>query len=524
MSAKIDLFNRINDFIYASNLGNLKVFSKQYLHSIVIPKYSDNVNSPDYSIIFMDFDKLYDVNLSHGIEFGDKIIYDSLSLVKQVLPKDITSLRVGGDEFLFILQNCSKNNINNYIEKIYDILNLNYDKLYGVTATLYGIHSSEQKNLEEMINTADINITTIKNNSKEDSNLKWDTLNIKTMQNFKSFFNSLRLSNFNIKIPLLRQLYLHIINSAHDLLETTNEKKQTSLNEFPIDFVLSQEDLVSLDSLFQKENSSNSDIDKIDEDIYLLLLNSFIREPNTKNFSKNYFEKYLLNNCSKEYKVKYFSTTFVKLFNTLYSHNATDSGIKKLSDNVIDYLINELNVPICTDGFLSGDQNYFIDLGAGDFILALEPNADVSSLKINDYIKSQSSKKFDFDGLLKFTCSNRFKQVNKDNYKSVLTDLSNECKNKKNAYKSSVLNSSIVVKTLNTIIADSMEYFLSNIPNSSEIEQKNKYLNMISHTVLDIVCSLNDKYRLEKDNNSKQQKKQNNNDNNNYHKNDKDER
>ena len=74
-----------------------------------------------------------------------------------------------------------------------------------------------------------------------------------------------------------------------------------------------------------------------------------------------------------------------------------------------------------------------------------------------------------------------------------MANLSNECKNSKNSYKFSVIEKPMLGDCLNNIIYDSAEYYTNNIPNNDTIDNKNRFLRILTKSMLDIAIDLNNK-------------------------------
>lgn len=54
----------------------------------------------------------------------------------------------------------------------------------------------------------------------------------------------------------------------------------------------------------------------------------------------------------------------------------------------------------------------------------------------------------------------------------------------------------VIKDALNHIIYDSCEYYTQNIPHSDDINQKSKFLNILSKCMIDVSHSLNEEQKL----------------------------
>lgn len=490
MNLKTSLFNKIKDFIYSSKLTDINVYSKPYLNSVIKPYFSSGKSN--YGSICIDFNKLNDINTRYGFETGDKVIYYTLYLIKSVLPSNVTCSRIGGDEFIFIIENCTPTDVQSYVEKIYNVIKKHNKSILFSGVTAYGVHSSEIDNLQDMINYSDVKITEIKNNCKDSTCSNWTILEQKLNKNLDYFFNNLRLYKKPININFLRKLYLHSISSCKNLLESDFSKSvledNTNADRNAIN-CFNEAEVEELYNLFKSKKFAKDEIDKVETSSYICLLDKLIRDPITGNFTNEYFSKYVI--PKNNFKIKYFSMPFVKLYNTIFSHESTDMRFKDISKKLISYLENEQHIHFEENCFLDTPGNYFISLGGGSYILALTEDTAIDNLGINEYVKSISSDGQHLEDIMTLVCSKDFHYVNSKNYNSILEKLSCECKDLKDEYKLSILENTCIEDALSNIIYDSAEYYKENIPNSEDIKQKTKFLNLLSQTMLNISDRLN---------------------------------
>ena len=92
---------------------------------------------------------------------------------------------------------------------------------------------------------------------------------------------------------------------------------------------------------------------------------------------------------------------------------------------------------------------------------------------------------------MKLFCSEDFHTITNENCDTLLDDLSNECKEAKDDYKFSILEEPMLKDALNNIIYDSAEYYIDNIPRSNDINNKNRFLHLLTKTMLNISIELN---------------------------------
>lgn len=115
---------------------------------------SERYNNP-FSIILLDTDKLKEINDTKGHLEGDKAISKIASVIKKNIRKTDIACRWGGDEFLLLLVNTSKEKAEILIKRI---------KEQSIFQFSYGISQWEKgMNIEEIIKIADAEMYKDKN-------------------------------------------------------------------------------------------------------------------------------------------------------------------------------------------------------------------------------------------------------------------------------------------------------------------------------------------------------------------------
>lgn len=489
---KLELYRQLKKYIYANKMEDIKVLSKQYLQSVAIPKYVNNSLENPYCIISIDFDKVNDINAKYGFTEGDKILHDSIALMKTVIPSDSNVLRAGGDEFTFILHNISLEQTHSILRNMHQIIDENASLLKSVNFTGYAVSSSQTKSLNEMMNIAESSIKVMKTHSSKDPNIfPWEVLEKKLDDNLADLFRALRFYQFPLNRKHLKKIYGHAIKASTALLEdkshipekysqkTAKQSAQTTSDNSPT--------FTNLEKLNQLIISSDTptieDIEQIEQMDYINLLNCLIHDNNTKQFNKSYFINHLLKENNGKFNCLYLSTAFVKLSNTLSSYESTDQRLRELISRI--YSSVQEHISFTQDPFHQGIyNNYLIDLGAGDYLIALDSSQQFNFEEIKEIINKQDFENFDISHLLKLTCSDDFIEITKDNYESVLLQLSHQCKLNKNPLKEKILDNQIVEQALNLLIADSVDYYFSQIPDPTSSHSQKQFMNLLTNRCL----------------------------------------
>lgn len=93
------------------------VFNRHYADHILTRLDTQGVSN--LGIVIVDIDSLKLINDSMGHELGDKILQQSASLLQEAAKDEGVVARIGGDEFVIILQNTSIEQVNSLCTSIY---------------------------------------------------------------------------------------------------------------------------------------------------------------------------------------------------------------------------------------------------------------------------------------------------------------------------------------------------------------------------------------------------------------------
>lgn len=81
-------------------------------------------NNSAFALLYIDLDKFKSINDSKGHAFGDLVLIETASRLKQSIRNSDTVARIGGDEFVLLLENMSnKNDISSMVKALSRALN-----------------------------------------------------------------------------------------------------------------------------------------------------------------------------------------------------------------------------------------------------------------------------------------------------------------------------------------------------------------------------------------------------------------
>ena len=375
MLNRSDLLSNLDKSIYKLTLSSQpefkKVYSRQYAADVIFPFLDTEEN--DFTFIFGDYNKLGVINNTYGHETGTKALAFSLNLIKKVLPPDSTIIRLGGDEFGFIIPNCKEETAQKYIDSINASLSQNSTLICGLSIELAASDSRNGKISElysitegkvnetkaakkeisssiEMVSDDFIPLKIPENISKDEVE-KWNRINEHINVIIYNFLQNLRPSKkLEFKHEQIQDASSFIISAISYLINKKLGKEQLRDSDF---LDLDVEDYSVSDNLDENFSSSNELDSNTAKLIHSLItnresvnidilsdeaLNSLINKINylTNNdlicdkngiYTKAYFKNVLANKIvesNENISATIVSAPGIKLSNTAYDHEFTD--------------------------------------------------------------------------------------------------------------------------------------------------------------------------------------------------------
>lgn len=138
-------------------------YNRRYLINFLEETQSNSKNRLLY-VVFFDLNSFKKINDEYGHAVGDEVLKVFASVLKSVTRESDVCGRLGGDEFLLILQNLDYDDILNLLERVRkafkDACNSRFMFEVSISA---GIESGIDKSVEEIINYADLKMYKEKN-------------------------------------------------------------------------------------------------------------------------------------------------------------------------------------------------------------------------------------------------------------------------------------------------------------------------------------------------------------------------
>ena len=132
------------------------------------------MDEPDYHIIFIDMDKMKDINDSYGHDIGDSALKEAAKILKTCFREGDIISRYGGDEFIVFVSSIKDEiveKIKTRIEENVNLFNKKKDSRYKIGLTLGDSKYDKEKkeSLQQVINRSDNEMYSNKMNKLKDT-------------------------------------------------------------------------------------------------------------------------------------------------------------------------------------------------------------------------------------------------------------------------------------------------------------------------------------------------------------------
>ena len=149
------------------------LYNARHLHFVLDAEiYRSNRYNYEFSVIFIDLDHFKQVNDTHGHLVGSKLLWMIGDLIKGHLRLIDYAFRYGGDEFVVLLPQTSKENALMVVRRIKDLLNsttfFTEEGLNIVVTASFGLASfpSDARTRKEILRMADEAMYLVKNTTR----------------------------------------------------------------------------------------------------------------------------------------------------------------------------------------------------------------------------------------------------------------------------------------------------------------------------------------------------------------------
>lgn len=442
MQNRSDLLSNLDKSIFKMSLSSQpdfkKIYSKQYATDVIFPFLDMEEN--EFTFIFGDYNKLGIINNTYGHETGTKALAFSLNLIKKVLPSDSIIIRLGGDEFGFIIPNSKEDDVQKYIDNINTLLSTNSTLICGLSIELAASDSRNGK-ISELYSIAEGKVNEIKaaknridspieiisddfislkvpDNISKDEEEKWNNINQHINVVIYNFLQNLRPSKkLEFKKEQIQDASSFIVSTISYLINKKFDKEQSKDSDFfSLDIenysiphnenvnlgqskVLDPNTAKLVYTLLTDKSSLNLDV--LSDEAIVSLINQINDLTNNdlicdKNgiYTKAYFKNVLANKIVKSNErisAAIVSAPGIKLSNTAYDHEFTDYRMDKTSTIFLNSIYENFNVENKPFEY-NPSSFYVINYGPLEYLLIYpEESSEEVETKVDKIVKDVNS-------------------------------------------------------------------------------------------------------------------------------------
>ncbi len=131
------------------------------------PHRRDSDSAPHIIVVYIDLNKFKEINDTYGHKEGDEVLRRVAMRLRSVFRSDDLIFRIGGDEFIILIELEDETKCTKIIERISEVLtNVKVTSIKkGYTITLsFGIEQGKQHDLDKLIHDADMSMYKKKKN------------------------------------------------------------------------------------------------------------------------------------------------------------------------------------------------------------------------------------------------------------------------------------------------------------------------------------------------------------------------
>lgn len=490
LATKLNLLNYIKSFSMP-DYPDLGILSNTFLYDIFIGSCK---NLDNYTLLYGDIDGLRNLNNEIGYKNADLAIEELLKTILDYLPKNITSAKLGGDEFCFIVPNMSTEDTRKITKKIHEALAKN-EKVKGLDITFGACDSSNFNNIHDMytyvenkVNMKKHGLLNINENVKNvnEFNQKLDKFIDSTITTYiKNFrFSQNRIfNNDDLKI-----LSYPVINSVSNLLNTDNIVIKNDCDDFLHENKIDSDIASKIYDLVSKPNINFEELDSLSIKDLKNIKDILSTDSVTGAHNNVYRDHYILPHLEEEgdnFKVILAKSLGIKILNSVSSHSSTDLKIKSTFENLIKNL-NEIIPEGCNI------RTFPIHSGGGTFeIIVKNDYKDILNAdKINQIFNKMN---LNPDNIRLFgsvkNCQNPL------DYDRIYSDLNCICEMEKSKIKNSTdyFLSPNALKLLDVSLASVVKYFKTQSKHLGIYNEKSKldFSKKIVNSLIDNFNQLN---------------------------------
>lgn len=461
--------NVLNKYVYS--FRNEKIYTKAYFETVISKLYAEAGKDKDFVLVLGDLDKISKINTEHGYKAGDIAIKNTLNVLIKNMPQNMSLSRIGGDEFVGIIDNASLEEINNKLITVKQAL-AKKDQVLKAQVTFSALDSKDYDSLSDMLIEADKQVLQQKNIRKKKEHLTKEEIKENIKENVLNFYDCLRMGENNLIDYKKMYIYKkHIKETYKELLSSSKSQVEEIVNQKNIEKNRNDDGALTYEEaeLMQKHLNSKDMVKNIyledkesAKEIFKKLFYKLLYNTNTNQLSKLYYETVLerkLNSQMKlnNYNVIYIHSTGLKIANTLIGHEEADLKLETLGNDIEDVFNKAQNNNFTFFNkrplYFDDKSAYLLDMNAGNFLMAI-PEKRMSDEELESVMNNLCEKYENNVLQLAYSIQNT---KNYNNINQVLGEAKLQCELKKTD-KFNNVDVSIMNQLIEKYLRDSVEY------------------------------------------------------------------
>ena len=483
--------------------GKNNVYTNQVFKHILIPMFSKS-DSP-FTLVYGDFNGLNKFNQKYGRDAGTLAMIDSITTIQEHLSDDAISIRIAGDEFIFIEPSSVSSDVQALLSDAENVLSRSPEKF--LTMSFGIVDSSERDTIYDMYTLAENreNIAKLNSGTEEYSE---EIIAKKLDIAFSKFFDNYRFSNkIELKSNHIVKLGELAIRSALDLISSEEFRTISSSKESDTQFSSLFAPEVPLFTPEHAEGLFKYISDSVSEDTILpdlaasissTQLHRFFQQiivnPNSNFFNNLYYKAFFeskINNTYRPATVIMLDVTGIKDCNAKKSHLETDRRLAKLSSEISrafeDILDDDFDNDISS---FNKDHNYIFNQFGGNFLVIMGNQMLSDSQAVNLFSKLNSIDISPMHLLSSYS-------TNRDiSYSETIANLEADILSKKSRQLEGHINSLETKESFDLFISDTVDFFMKKCPTSSTIESQRAFLQQVSNSLVRCAVISNKQFEL----------------------------
>ncbi|MDX1348103.1 MAG: sensor domain-containing diguanylate cyclase [Thiomicrorhabdus chilensis] len=163
-----DITNRIKETERLEQLAHYDYLTKVPNRFLLLERLKHLISQSErskshFALLFIDLDDFKVINDTKGHVFGDLVLIEAATRLKKTLRHSDTVARIGGDEFVLLLENVAdKNNVSKMIQTINKALNrefiINNERIEINCSIGFAFYPEDGTTTDSLFTTADVNM------------------------------------------------------------------------------------------------------------------------------------------------------------------------------------------------------------------------------------------------------------------------------------------------------------------------------------------------------------------------------